>query len=52
MCDPPPDRPDAWELKTQQLAFAPFESHHSGSNMAGITIHTLDCYSIHEKVIH
>jgi hypothetical protein len=47
-----PDRPDAWELKTQQLAFAPFEGHHSGSNMSNVIIRTLDRYSIREKVIH
>ena len=45
-----PDRPNAWELKMQQLAFAPFEGHHSGSNMANVIGRTLDRYGICEKV--
>jgi hypothetical protein len=46
-----PDMPNEWKLKTQQLAFAPFEGHHSGSNMAKVIVRTLDRYDIREKVI-
>jgi hypothetical protein len=45
-----PDRPNAWALKTQQLAFTPFEGHHSGSNMSKVIVRTLDHYDICEKV--
>jgi hypothetical protein len=45
-----PDRLNAWELKTQQLAFAPFEGHHSRSNMAKVIVCTLNHYGICEKV--
>ena len=47
-----PDRHDVWKLKTQQLAFASFEGHHSGTNMSNVSICTLDHYSICEKVIY
>lgn len=44
------DRPQNWELKSEQLAFAPFKGHHSGANMANILVRTVDCYGICEKV--
>jgi len=46
----PADRPHEWELRNQQLAFSPFEGHHSGANMANILIHTVDRYEIRNKV--
>ena len=46
----PADWPHEWELRNQQLAFSPFEGHHSGANMANILIHMADHYEIHNKV--
>jgi len=46
----PQDNPQEWELKMDQLAFTPFEGHHSGANMASILLHTLDRYDIRGKV--
>jgi len=47
-----PDQPHEWELKYQQLAFTPFEGHHSGSNMSTILVRTVDHYGIREKVTY
>src|ERR1700683_4963837 len=47
-----PDKPHEWELKNQQLAFTPFEGHHSGSNMSTILVRTVDHYGIREKVTY
>ena len=44
------DRPQDWELKSEQLAFAPFEGNHSGANMANVLVRTVDRYGIREKV--
>jgi hypothetical protein len=46
----PEDRPQDWELKSEQLAFAPFEGNHSGANMANVLVRTVDRYGIREKV--
>jgi hypothetical protein len=46
------DKPHKWELKNQQLAFTPFEGHHSGSNMSTILVRTVDCYGIRKKVTY
>jgi hypothetical protein len=46
----PRDRPQDWELKSEQLAFAPFEGNHSGANMANVLVRTVDRYGIREKV--
>ena len=46
----PDDWPQDWELKSEQLAFAPFEGNHSGANMANVLVRTVDRYGIREKV--
>lgn len=46
----PPERPNAWKLRTKQLAFAPMEGRHSGANMANLLTRTVDCYGLHKKV--
>jgi hypothetical protein len=48
----PPDKPNEWQLKNQQLAFAPFEGHHAGSNMSTILVRTVDRYGIRDKVTY
>jgi hypothetical protein len=47
----PKDMPNEWELKSQQLAYTPFEGHHSGANIANILVRTVDRYGIRDKVI-
>jgi hypothetical protein len=44
------DRPQDWELRSEQLAFVPFEGNHSGANMANVLVRTVDRYGIREKV--
>jgi hypothetical protein len=44
------DNPQQWELRCEQLAFAPIHGNHSGSNIAKILIETIDKYGIHKKV--
>jgi hypothetical protein len=44
------DNPQQWELKYEQLAFAPIHGNHSGSNIAKVLIKTIDKYGIHKKV--
>jgi hypothetical protein len=46
----PKERPHDWELKSEQLAFVPFEGNHSGANMANVLVRTIDHYGIREKV--
>jgi len=46
----PADKPLDWKLKVDQLAFAPFEGCHSGANMSKILVHTVDRYSIRNRV--
>jgi hypothetical protein len=47
-----PNKPNKWQLKSQQLAFTPFEGHHSGSNMSTILVRTIDRYGIRQKVMY
>jgi hypothetical protein len=47
----PLDNPQAWELKTKQLAFAAFEGHHSGANIALMLLKMNDKYGLHKKVL-
>jgi len=44
----PKDRPQDWELKSEQLEFAPFEGNYSGTNMANVLVYTVNHYGIHE----
>lgn len=46
----PEDRPQDWELKSEQLAFTHFEGNHSGVNMANVLIRTIDRYNLRNKV--
>jgi hypothetical protein len=46
----PKERPQDWELKSEQLAFTAFEGNHSGANMASVLIEIIDRYGIHNKV--
>ena len=46
----PADRPQEWELKSEQLAFTHFEGNHSGANMAKVIIRTVDRYDLRTKV--
>jgi hypothetical protein len=36
--DAPKDKPQDWELKNEQFAFALFEGHNSGANMAQVLV--------------
>jgi len=45
-----PDRPNDWELRTEQLAFTPLCGRHSGANMASLLVLTVDHYDLHGKV--
>jgi hypothetical protein len=48
--DAPPEKPQHWELKSDQLAFTPFEGRHTGNNMGDILVRTVDRYGIRKKV--
>jgi hypothetical protein len=46
----PKDRPQDWELKSEQLAFTHLEGNHSGANMARVLFRTVDNYALRDKV--
>jgi hypothetical protein len=46
----PIDRPNAWELKTDQLLFQEIQGRHTGKNMGDILSRALDRYDLHGKV--
>ena len=46
----PDGLPQAWELKSEQLAFTHFEGNHSGANIANVLINTVDRYDLRKKV--
>jgi hypothetical protein len=48
--DSPADKPQEWELKTEQLAFTPIHGNHSGANIGQILIENIDKYGIHTKL--
>ena len=48
--DAPTDRPDAWELKTDQLLFQEIKGRHTGTNMADILGRALERYDLRDKV--
>jgi hypothetical protein len=48
--DAPVDKPQEWELKTEQLAFKYIEGNHSGANIGRILIEVIDEYGIRKQV--
>jgi len=46
----PADKPQQWELRSDQLAFTPIVGNHSGENIAKILVETIDEYDIRSKV--
>ncbi|KAG1893708.1 uncharacterized protein F5891DRAFT_962532, partial [Suillus fuscotomentosus] len=46
----PPEHPNDWKLKTEQLAFSPIKGQHSGANMANLLVRTIDRYGLRKKV--
>jgi hypothetical protein len=48
----PDNQPEEWELKTEQLAFAPIEGNHSSENLANIIVRVIDRYNLRSKVSH
>lgn len=46
----PIDRPNAWELKTNQLLFQEIQGRHTGKNMGDILSHALERYDLRGKV--
>jgi hypothetical protein len=47
----PPDCPEEWELKNEQLAFTPMPGSHTSVNIANLIIHVIDKYGLQcEKV--
>jgi hypothetical protein len=48
--DSPQDKPDAWALKEDQLAFTRLDGHHTGANIASVLLCVLDEYEIRNKV--
>ena len=46
----PTDKPNAWELKSEQLLFQEIHGRHTGANMAAILGQALDRYRLHGKV--
>lgn len=48
--DAPPETPHVWQLKTEQLAFAPIEGNHSGQNIGRILLEAIEAYGLADKV--
>ncbi|KAL0958654.1 hypothetical protein HGRIS_014979 [Hohenbuehelia grisea] len=48
--DAPDDRPQDWELKSDQLAFSLIKGNHSGKNIGNILVRIIDRYDIHSKI--
>jgi len=48
--DAPIDRPNEWELKTEQLAFETIEGRHTVKNIASILTRTVNRYELDGKV--
>jgi hypothetical protein len=48
--DAPVDRPNTWELKTDQLIFQEIQGRHTGTNMGDILSRALDRYGLRGKV--
>ena len=48
--DAPVNKPQDWELKTEQLAFKAIEGRHTDKNIASVLIETIDHYKIQAKV--
>jgi hypothetical protein len=48
--DAPADRPDAWELKSEQLLFQEIHGRHTGKNMGEILTCAMDRYELRGKV--
>ena len=46
----PVDRPNEWELKTDQLLFQEIQGRHTGKNMGDILSRALDRYDLRGKV--
>jgi hypothetical protein len=46
----PADRPNDWELMSDQLAFTHIEGSHSGANLSHILVCTVDRYDLRQKV--
>jgi hypothetical protein len=48
----PPDKPQQWVLKTDQLAFTPIVGNHSGENIAKILLEAIDNFDLRAKVCY
>jgi hypothetical protein len=48
--DAPVDRPNDWELKTEQLAFETIKGRHNGKNIASMLTRTVARYELNHKV--
>ncbi|KAK7025717.1 HAT family dimerization domain-containing protein [Favolaschia claudopus] len=48
--DSPPDSPEDWSLKSEQLAYTPIEGNHSGQNLSKILVRAVDRYDLREKM--
>ncbi|KAJ7075640.1 hypothetical protein B0H15DRAFT_791554 [Mycena belliarum] len=46
----PPDRPNDWELVTNELAFVEIEGRHTGANLGAAILKTIDKYELRGKV--
>ena len=44
------ESPQDWKLKSEQLGFTHIEGNHSGANLGGILMWTIDRYGIRQKV--
>ncbi|KAF7372957.1 hypothetical protein MSAN_00502900 [Mycena sanguinolenta] len=46
----PPDRPNDWEIVTDELGFVKIEGRHTGENIGAAILTSLDKYGLREKV--
>jgi hypothetical protein len=46
----PKKSPQEWSLKSEQLGFTHIEGNHSGANLGGILVRTIDRYGLRQKV--
>ncbi|KAJ7713559.1 hypothetical protein B0H16DRAFT_1233777, partial [Mycena metata] len=45
----PPQRPNDWELKTDELAFMKIEGRHTGQNLGNAVVRTVERYGLETK---
>ncbi|KAJ7028192.1 hypothetical protein C8F04DRAFT_892294, partial [Mycena alexandri] len=45
----PPERPNDWEMRTDELAFMKIEGRHTGQNLGNAVVRTVERYGLKKK---